>query len=395
MVMINFDEMSNQTQWIVGIIVNVIFVVLTTTILYLMAIMHKIPKMEKDECHHFIFGYIGNMIVFLYTYQYSMQIERFVSVFSLILILIFAYKYLVSKQITFKEILLFGIVFGIYDYIIIIFTGNTLFSESSTFTQTESIIFQICYLILILFSIGYFAYKLYKNHHWNPLRYILVGFITIFLLVIYINDRLEELFMTFLILALFTWLIEIILKFIHKEFKILDYVFYARILMITMVIAFMHEMNIFSFPDFELGQMGWIIGFFYVSSFSDILTHVSPKKTNITHLNLNIDEYLKHIYKSITSRYKDILVFSNTDKMTIHLKGLARNIIYKNEGDINDNIDLSSVSLIIIYTNDISFVQKMIKKYPTINKSVISKNQIKSDIFTSCFSDYQHYIYTI
>ena len=95
--------------------------------------------------NHFIFGYIGNVIVFLYVYLYAMNIEKIVSVFSLVLILVIAYKYLIAKKIIFKEIFYMIIIYSVLDYIIIVTSGNTLFNDLAQFTDTQSNIFQLLF----------------------------------------------------------------------------------------------------------------------------------------------------------------------------------------------------------------------------------------------------------
>src|SRR5690554_3275079 len=112
-----------------------------------------------------------------------MRIEHYVSVFSLVLILVIAYKYIISKKIAFKEIFIFSIVFSIIDYVIIITSGNTLFSETNVMSTTQMIVFQILLIGALLFSLCWFFYQLYKNHRWYLLRLIMLGFIVITLIL--------------------------------------------------------------------------------------------------------------------------------------------------------------------------------------------------------------------
>lgn len=130
LLMINVSDITDSEMWLYGILINVVVVSLTTLIMILLAKKKKIPKMEYDERQHFLFGYIGNLVVFLYTYQYAMNIEKWVSVFSLVLLLVFAYKFLISGNVLYREIMMFAIVYSILDYMIIIFTGNTLFGPA-------------------------------------------------------------------------------------------------------------------------------------------------------------------------------------------------------------------------------------------------------------------------
>jgi len=395
MVMINFDSMADSTQWVVGIIVNFILIAATTLVLYLLSFKGRIPKIEQDEKNHLIFGYIGNIVMFLYTYQYLMKIERFVSVFSLVLILVLAYKYLVSKKITFKEILLFSIIFGILDYFIIITTGNTLFNEEAPVGNALSITFQALYILVILYTMVHYAIELYKHHAWTILRYILIVFIALFILIIYIDDANEELVATFLILAVFTWIIDLILKLIHKEFIVRDLVYYARVILCAVILVYVHEMEIYTFPDFKLGQMGLLIGIFYVTCFSDVLMSLSPKKQVELDVHMSIEDYIKLIYKPILSRYKDVLIISKNTLLPYNFGKLGRNIIIKSSEKPIDHLMVDSISLVIIYTDDLSMVELVTNQYPQLKACVISQKSMMNEKLITCFTDFNHYVYTL
>ncbi|HOP57734.1 MAG TPA: hypothetical protein PLM51_06155, partial [Bacillota bacterium] len=275
LVMINFENMNDRIAWITGVFADIVFVLITTGVLLVLSYKKILPKPEKDERNHFIFGYIGNAAVFLYTYQYMMNIEKLVSVFSLVLILVLAYKFLVSKQISFKEIFISSIIFSAIDYIIIIFSGNTLLSGVASFTAAEMIIYQILFNLAIIYTIVLYVFKLYKNHQWSILRFVLIGFIVICLAMLYIDDTQDEFILTFVILAVFTWLIDIIMRLIRKEFKVYDLAFYARIIMLTIVFVMIKEMDLYRFNNFNLGQMYLLIAIFYVTAFSDIIMNIS------------------------------------------------------------------------------------------------------------------------
>ncbi len=394
MVMINFDDISDQNTWIIGIIVNVILVLITTLILYLLALKKKIPKIESDEKNHVIFGYIGNLIVFLYVYQYLMNIEMYVSVFSLVFILVLAYKYLISKKVSFKEILIFSIVFGVIDYIVIIFSGNTLFNEYVPFTDAQSITFQIFLLGALLFTIGWYGLKLYRNHHWNVLRYVLLGFIVASIFTFY-ADMQEEVIATIAIISVFTWLIDIILRLIHKEFKVTDLVFYARLIMLVVVILMIKVLDLYEFPNFDIEMMFLLISIFYVTAFSDIIMNITPKKQEAINLNLTVTEYIKQLYNPVTSRYKDVLVFTKCDMLDLDLSKLGRNIILKHDMNDIEQFEKNSLSFVIVYEDELKDIERIRNQFGNLNICVISAKNLTNPLFKSSYTDYQNYIYTL
>ncbi len=394
LLMINFSYLEDIQYWTIGFGVNLVFVVVTTLVLYLLASRKKIPTVGRDERHHFIFGYIGNIVVFLYVFQYLMNIERFVSVFSLILILVIAYKFLISNQITFKEIFIMSIVFSLLDYVIIIASGNTLFDSGNQFTSLQSNVFQWLFILTIIYALMLYIYKLYLNHQWTILRYAVILFTAFSIAMIYYNDRLEEVIATSAILAVFAMLIDIILRIIHKEFKALDLVFYARIIIVSVILVLIKELELYLIPRFNIGQMFLLIAIFYVTCFADIIQTIVPKKDKYNVSDFTVEGYIKELYKSVLSRYKDVLLFDNEKEM-ITFDKLGRDIIVKHHLDAYENIDLESVSLMIVHTNKTEDINFLLEHEPNINLCIVSDKPLKHDQFKTSFTDFKYYVYTI
>jgi len=395
LVMINFENMNDRIAWITGVFADIVFVLITTGVLLVLSYKKILPKPEKDERNHFIFGYIGNAAVFLYTYQYMMNIEKLVSVFSLVLILVLAYKFLVSKQISFKEIFISSIIFSAIDYIIIIFSGNTLLSGAASFTAAEMIIYQILFNLAIIYTIVLYVFKLYKNHQWSILRFVLIGFIVICLAMLYIDDTQDEFILTFVILAVFTWLIDIIMRLIRKEFKVYDLAFYARIIMLTIVFVMIKEMDLYRFNNFNLGQMYLLIAIFYVTAFSDIIMNISPHKQKELELNLSVIDYVKWLYRPVVSRYKDVLVVSQNTDIEHDLTRLGRKVIKRQGLEDLQNIDINAISFVILYSDKPDEIETIVKLFPKLKVCVISPVLLTNPLLKTGFTDFKYFVYSV
>jgi len=395
MIIINFESLSDSIQWLIGMGVNAAFVIATISILSILAIKKRITKPKQDEQNHLIFGMIGNVIVFLYTYQYSMEIEQFVSVFSLVLLLVLSYKWLISKTIAFREVFLLSIGFGLFDYIIIALTGNTLFGRFYGFTAAESIGFQIVFVIILFSCIGLYIWKLITNHTWTLLRFVFVSFLAGFLIINYIDDNQEKLFLTFLILGFFSWIVDIILRLIHKEFKVSDVVYYVRVILLTDLLLYIHDVGLLHLPDFRLNQMGWLIAIFYVSSLSDILMNITPKKTREVNIHFDVQDYIKLLYKPVLSRYKDILVIFKEADLPHDIKGYARNIIKRNNIASAKEIDETSLSMILVYEEYTEEINLLREWYPHLKICYISKTKPKEEVSERFYYNKPYYVYYI
>lgn len=395
MLLINFESMQDTWIWIIGLMVNVVFILVTTLVLYLLAIKQKIPMIDADEKNHVIFGYIGNIIVFLYVYQNWMHIAQFYSIFSLVLILVLTYKYLISKKITFKEILVFSILFGVIDYIIIIISGNTLLGDQNTsFTDAQSLVFQLLFTLSLLFTIGWYGYKLYRNHTWQLLRFVLIGFIVLSLVLFYMDIQMEVVG-TIAILAVFAWLIDIILRLIHKSFKTIDLAFYARLIMVTVVLLMIKDWELYRLPSFDIEQMSLLIGIFYVTAFSDIIMNVTPKKDIDIALSLSVESYIKTLFKPIISRYKDVIVYAHEETLRHDLSSLGRQVIIRSDFDDFKQFDDHAISFVVVYVRDIEDMKRIVERIPKKNICVISDQMITDPLLKTSFTDFKDYVYTI
>lgn len=394
MIMINFEDMSDQMMWTIGFLSNLFFVLITIVILYLLAVKKKIPKIEKDEKHHMIFGLIGNLIIFLYVYQNQMNIEKYVSVFSLVLLLVLAYRYLISNQISFKEIFVFSIVFGVVDYIIIIFSGNTLFHATNTFTEAQSVAFQILFSLALLFTVIWYGYQLIKHHQWSLLRYVMISLIGISLILYYVNVMMEIVW-TIAVLAIFSWLIDIILKVIHKVFKLKDLVYYARVLIVSIVFIMIKDLELYRFNDFNLEQMFLLIAIFYVTAFSDILMTIANKKVYTKHIGMSMKDYLSELFKSVTSRYKDIVILTKEEINHELFKTLGRHIYLIKDIEALHSLDKEAISLVIIYHYQMTDIKSWIKAIHPLPVAMILDTYIADDMLETSFTDYHDYVYTI
>lgn len=393
LLMINVNDITDSEMWLYGMLINVIVVFLTTLIMVLLAKKKKIPKMEYDERQHFLFGYIGNIVVFLYTYQYAMNIEKWVSVFSLVLLLVFAYKFLISGNVLYREIMMFAIVYSILDYMIIVFTGNTLFGPAYQFTSFESAFFQVLFILILVASFVFYLYKLVTLPRWSLWRYIFVTLLAFDVIIMYVDDSKEKVLATIMILALFSWIIDIITRIIHKEFKLMDWSMYARIIMVTVMLIWFRETKLYNLPQFRVEEMGMLIAIFYVSSLSDILTHIAPKSSLETSLGFTLVDYLKLYYKPVTTRYKDILVISKSDELPHNLSGMGRKILIKPNLESAMNVDLDSVSLVMVYSESLEEFQEVLNSFGHLHPVLLSQTKFEQHGFQTCFSDFQYQIY--
>jgi hypothetical protein len=363
---INIDFSTSFSEWIIASIVDLMLVVITTIIINHYTLKSLKRKLNNDEKSHLLFSYISNGLMFLYVYQFLMGIDQAVSIFTLSLIAILSYKFLISNSIIFKELFIISFAFGLFDLLLISFTGNTILDQINPLSDVQGSLFQIGFMFFFLTSLGYYIYRLTNKHSWNLIRYLLIISILAGILFVYVLNSQEELIATIFVFSFFLFLIDLIMRIVTKNFMVADLAYYLRIILVTSLLLIAYEIELFLFHKFDVDQMAFFIAIFYVSAFSEIITVISPKQET-TDLLLNAHEYLNFYYRKILSRYKDITLLTDLDEPYIQIERLGRSVL--------TSVSLES-SLIIIQSDDKTFIDESLKHISHHNICVLTHTKL-------------------
>ena len=171
LVMIYSGE-QNETPQIISLFINIFIYIILSTTLYFLIKKNKLSLPTLEDKKHLLFGFIGNITVYFYTFQDSMNIDNIITIYLVLLIILGVYYFLFSR--TFKPLELWILVpsFLIIDTIHFIYTGCGFNDGYMCFPSSTNIFLYIIYFILVLLILGMYIYKILELKPSSIFKYI-------------------------------------------------------------------------------------------------------------------------------------------------------------------------------------------------------------------------------
>jgi len=115
-----FRDMNANDVEIYTLVINLV-VTLVLSIILSLASGKGLPALTKLDLKYLLFGFLGNIIIYFYTFQNALEIEKFVTIY-IVILLILVCKYLIfDRTFRHKELWISMLVFFIVDIINLIF----------------------------------------------------------------------------------------------------------------------------------------------------------------------------------------------------------------------------------------------------------------------------------
>lgn len=238
-----------------SLIINIIVYILIALICGLLIYKKKLHIPTVTERKYLLFGFIGNIIVYFYTFQNMMNIENLVTVYLSLLLILVVHYLLISRTFRVKELWLFMIAFLVIDLLHLAISGCGFNDYWRCDPNAGSYPFlYVLYTLMIILSVGFYGYKIYKQNQWdffkiaNAILIVLASF-----LIQEFFDIAEEFLLTIGILLPFLTIVDFIVKIVNKRYSHRMVVFYIRTYTIWLMFALMFE------EDFFYGKAGYNI----------------------------------------------------------------------------------------------------------------------------------------
>lgn len=219
---------------IISLFVNLIVLTvlgLIASILMKKEILHLPSSLE---IRYLLFGLVGNIVVYFYTFQNMMNIENIVTIYLILLIVLAVRYFLITKQIRVWELWIILPIFLLVDTLHLRITGCTVLNNDPGWwrcipNRVDTWILYLLYTTVVLSTIGYYGYKIfqYKRYtFWGISHMALVLFIAIYAQeFVPINEKLMG---TISILAAFLVVLDFIVSFVNKTYTHRTLIFYLR-----------------------------------------------------------------------------------------------------------------------------------------------------------------------
>jgi ribosomal protein S18 acetylase RimI-like enzyme len=191
---------------------------------------------SKLELKYLLFGLVGNIVVYFYTFQGDMNLDNIVTIYLILLIVLAVRYYLITKKIEVWELWILLPIFLFIDTMHLLITGCGIMNNDGSLVNdfcrpnpADKWILYILYTMVLISTIGYYAYKIYQYK-----RYTFFG-ITHMALILFIAVYAQEfvtinekLMGTVSIIAGFLVILDFIVSFVNKSYTHRQLLFYLR-----------------------------------------------------------------------------------------------------------------------------------------------------------------------
>ena len=236
-----YNESDNFLH-INSLIWNIILLFILFAFLAVRIYMKKLHIPTAREIRYLAFGFIGNVVMFLYTFQNSMRIDGVITIYLVLLIVLAVHYLLISRKLQPLELWIFLPIYLVFDTIFYGVKGCTFTSSYSCFQYTPYEPFLKAFFVLILiFMILYMIYKVLSYRQHTILKFI--NYVIVFVLSMYALSEFDgddKLLMTFAIMLPFFIILDFVVSIINKTYSHKTILFYIRtstIIIICMLIG--------------------------------------------------------------------------------------------------------------------------------------------------------------
>lgn len=223
---------------ITSLIANIILILVIFAVCAILYLNKKIHLPTMEEQRYLLFGFLGNIVVYFYTYQYSLNIERIITVYLILILVLGFYYILIERKLKPIELWILMPIYAIFDYLLNAVRGCGW--ESSYYcgianTQYDPF-FKVLFFIIVLGTVLYYVYKLVLYRLFDVFKALNI------IIIIYLSYAatdfmytLSDFTLTMMILYPFFVIVDFVVKLVNKTYTHKMLLFYVRTLAIFIV----------------------------------------------------------------------------------------------------------------------------------------------------------------
>lgn len=275
-----YQEGNYGKEHITSLIINLILIAAISLVCSLLIYYKKLHKPNEREFKHLLFGIVGNIVVYFYTFQNLMVIDDYITVYLILLIVLGVHTLLISKRIMAKELWLLMSVFLVLDLTHLIGTGCGFIDGYTCFQGANQVFIYIIYSLMILTCLGFYSYKLYKLNQWDLLKTVNIVLILTMSIIIQNEDWLAEKFALTVMIALpFFTILDFIINIVNKRYTHRMLFHYLRAYALFLIFSIMGAMGFF-YGEADYSLLSIMVTIAYLSLFITIFKYLLKVDSN-------------------------------------------------------------------------------------------------------------------
>ena len=235
-----YSEYSNDSNHILGFIINVVVLALIFLICMFLVNRGKLHAPDTLEKKYLIFGLVGNLMMYFYVYQNSLEIDKIITVYLVLLVVLSVHYLLIQRKFRPLELWILLPVFMFNDYLFLLVRGCGWGEYGCDANESGDPFLMFFTTIIFIYIILIYVYKVITYRlfdYFKILNIVLVASLSLLVIMdsldMYYNDELN---MTIMIVGFFAVILDFIIKIVNKHNVKKMLLFYMRTFAIMILV---------------------------------------------------------------------------------------------------------------------------------------------------------------
>lgn len=289
---IYFDGYEDFTHF-QGLVINLVFIAIMALAIYILKERKVLALPNIKESKHLLFGLLSNILIYFYVFQYSLEIQRLMSIYLVVFLILILYFFIIDKKTIIKELWILNIWLLFMDTLHYQSFYNNV-PASYMLGDVGSFFVVLLYFSIPLVGLGLYIYNMIGYKVIDTFTLIAIGIVSISTLSFFDVILEDYRFIATLYLILpFVILSDLITMLIYKRFNPLKIAFYIRLYAIFGFILFYAQSGYFKngVAGFAHETLFEMIGIIYVAIIANLIVFLF-KKNNVMQEKLIVEDVI-------------------------------------------------------------------------------------------------------
>jgi hypothetical protein len=360
LVLVYRDSFTNLHLY--GLVVNIILLLILASIIAIRVYTGKLHYPTEKEVKYLIFGFVGNIVMFLYTFQNSMNIDNIITIYLILLVVLAVHYFLISKKLQPLELWIFLPLYLVFDTIYYGVKGCTFNSRNSCFTYTSYEPFlKTFFIIIMIFIVLFTLYKIlsYRQHTiFKYINYVIVIVLSGFALNQF--DGEIKIIMTFAIFLPFFIIVDFVVSIINKTYTHKTILLYIRTSLII-VICMLFGALLLGEPELDNEALSMFVVATYVAlaiSILKFILKIEVKDVNLINLfkkgetvvkySVCTKEDIKKMESTFTNYLNKMTFGENEYNLKVTRGGEVLGLLHSDYDQLDPSLDIKQARIYFI-----------------------------------------------
>lgn len=274
-----YFEFNDNKMHIPGLLINIVLLIILLSIIALLIRNKKLVLPNLIDRKFLIFGLLSNVVMYFYVFQNSLSIERYITIYIIIVLILLLYNIIISRKTILYELWIFSVWFFVVDTI----HYNFIYDWRYYVANINVNIFQhLLFLSIPIVTLVLFAKAMYKYKVIDV--FTKISLVIVLLATVIFMDSIDmgsKYMLTLNLILPFVIITDFITMLIYKRFNILKVPFYLRLYTLMLLMIYYAEEGLFESVTYSNHDVFEMVSITYVALICNIIIFLIPKKNEL------------------------------------------------------------------------------------------------------------------